>query len=418
MNTAVTELIRVHVDIIILNSLFEQDRYGLDILSTISQASCSKYEIKQPTLYNILKRLEKHGLINSYEGDESLGAKRRYYSLSEDGKEYVKAYKNEWVYTRTLLDNLVSNEKINLAEIEPPFDASSLRPLTRRDSKQNEEEENEESIILDVKAEEKNDIVISKPFFEYIQAEPKKQTAPPVEGVENRDRASRLLGIGKYAPKPGYSITSATLKNPNAGKKKSIYNKIFTESMERYHEKPKMVNLKPKAMQFNDLKVTYKNQGIAIESYNPIERLTFYKRNFIKINRIKLNASLLTFLVLFFEIVALYVFKQHFNIPQIVYPIIIALCFPYYQIIKFSINPKARQLLNYNFYISLLTTIVIFVFCITISSIIFIINPSLNIDFRNIKFYIPWLVFSNFIVYQLIYHLLFKSKRYHCKSAV
>ena len=36
MNTAVTDLIRVHVDIFVLKTLEGEDRYGLDILSAIT----------------------------------------------------------------------------------------------------------------------------------------------------------------------------------------------------------------------------------------------------------------------------------------------------------------------------------------------------------------------------------------------
>ena len=413
MNTAITEMIRVHVDIIVLKSLLEQDRYGLDILNTISEASKSKYEIKQPTLYNILKRLEKQGLISSFDGDESLGGKRKYYSLTEEGREYLVAYQNEWVYTRTLLDNLVSDEKIDLADYEPPFDASSLRPLTRRTRTDEKPEEEEKPVIEDEK-DDKN-VIISKPFFESIKEE--KKVMPPADGIENRDKASRLLGIGKYAPKPGYKITSSTLKNPNR-KKTSIYNKIFTESMERYHEKPKIVNQRPKAMQFNDLIVTYKNQGISVDCYNPTERLSFYKRNFISINKLKLNAAIITFFILLLQVVGLYLINEYLGVPLWVFPVVLAVSFPFYPLARFIAYPKARQLLNYNFYISIITTLVIFLLCITISSVFFIVTPSLDVNFHNIKFYIPWLIFSNIIIYQLIYHLLFKSKRYHCKSAV
>ena len=73
MDTVNTELIRGHVDTIILNSLDERDRYGYEILDIISDLSEGRYEIKQPTLYSCLKRLEKQGFISSYFGDETQG---------------------------------------------------------------------------------------------------------------------------------------------------------------------------------------------------------------------------------------------------------------------------------------------------------------------------------------------------------
>ena len=98
MDTVNTELIRGHVDTIILNSLAERDRYGYEILDIISDLSEGRYEIKQPTLYSCLKRLEKQGFISSYFGDESNGGRRRYYQLTEKGRETLEQDQREWEF--------------------------------------------------------------------------------------------------------------------------------------------------------------------------------------------------------------------------------------------------------------------------------------------------------------------------------
>ena len=46
------DLIRDHVDTIILSTLANGDRYGLDILTEIKEKSKGLYELKQPTLYS------------------------------------------------------------------------------------------------------------------------------------------------------------------------------------------------------------------------------------------------------------------------------------------------------------------------------------------------------------------------------
>lgn len=423
MNTAVTDLIRVHVDIFVLKTLEGEDRYGLEILSAITEASSAKYEIKQPTLYNILKRLEKKGLIESYDGEESMGAKRRYYKLSEEGRQYLEDYKNEWVYTRTLLDNLISEEEIDLADYVPPFDASALRPLTRRNKadeneEEEEEEEKEEHSAFDKNEREEESLFITRPYLESSQPQNTEKPKAVSFDRENRDKASRLLAIGKYAPKPGYKITDPGIKNPAAKSKTTIYHKIFTESMERYHEKPKTVNIRPKAMHFNDLTVAYKNQGISLEGYNPMERLAFYKNNYIKINKIRLVASLLTFVILIAELVGCYFLNDYLDLPYWVLPAVAIVGFPYFHLIRYGLRPKARQLLNYNFYISALSALIIFLLLAGLSSILFIVTPKADISFTDPVFYAPWLVFSNIVIYQLIYRQLFVSKRFHCKSVV
>lgn len=132
MDTVNTELIRGHVDTIILNAIMERDRYGYEILDIISNLSDGRYEIKQPTLYSCLKRLEKQGFITSYYGDESNGGRRRYYRITDKGRETVIQDQREWEFSRTIINRLLSDKEIDLATVEAPFDASDLRPLTRR----------------------------------------------------------------------------------------------------------------------------------------------------------------------------------------------------------------------------------------------------------------------------------------------
>ena len=132
MDTVNTELIRGHVDTIILNALMQRDRYGYEILDMISDLSEGRYEIKQPTLYSCLKRLEKQGFITSYYGDETQGGRRRYYKLTEKGRATLEQDQREWEFSRTIINRLLSDKEIDLRTVEAPFNPSELRPLTRR----------------------------------------------------------------------------------------------------------------------------------------------------------------------------------------------------------------------------------------------------------------------------------------------
>ena len=128
------DLIRDHVDTIILTTLSERDKYGLEILSEIKEKSNGLYELKQPTLYSCLKRLEKLGYISSYKGDSSNGAQRVYYTLLQDGRNYLLQDQVQWEYARTIIDNLVSDKKFD-PNNKKPFEASDLRPRTKRTPK-------------------------------------------------------------------------------------------------------------------------------------------------------------------------------------------------------------------------------------------------------------------------------------------
>lgn len=101
------DLIRGHTDAIILSYLCEQDSYGYQINKDIFSASGGQFELKEATLYTAFRRLEQTGLITSYWGTENIGARRRYYSITDAGRAAYTDYKREWTYSKELLDKLI-----------------------------------------------------------------------------------------------------------------------------------------------------------------------------------------------------------------------------------------------------------------------------------------------------------------------
>lgn len=139
MDNANIELIRSHMDTIILRTLQNDDKYGLEILNEIRNLSNELYSIKQPTLYSSLKRLESQGLILSYPGEETKGANRTYYRLTDEGKEFLQADQKQWEFSRTIIDKLLSDKEFDREHDDKPFDPSDFRPLTKRSKKENVE---------------------------------------------------------------------------------------------------------------------------------------------------------------------------------------------------------------------------------------------------------------------------------------
>ena len=127
-----SDLIRGNSTTIILGSLWNRDRYGYEIIQEIEEKTEGTYKVKQATLYNQLKKLEKAGLITSYEGapDDTGGGRRRYYSLTEEGRQLLTKEKSEYVFSRTILDKLISEEEFDFST-PAPFDTDTLRPYTK-----------------------------------------------------------------------------------------------------------------------------------------------------------------------------------------------------------------------------------------------------------------------------------------------
>ena len=60
------DFLKGNIETIILNALYGGDKYGYDITREIKEKTDNQYEIKQPTLYGYLKKLESEKLIESY----------------------------------------------------------------------------------------------------------------------------------------------------------------------------------------------------------------------------------------------------------------------------------------------------------------------------------------------------------------
>lgn len=102
-----SDLIRGHIDTIVLARLMAGDSYGYDINKAILAKSGGCYELKEASLYTALRRLEQGGCIFSYWGDENSGARRRYYSITEAGRGRFARLVREWDEGKALIDRLI-----------------------------------------------------------------------------------------------------------------------------------------------------------------------------------------------------------------------------------------------------------------------------------------------------------------------
>ena len=105
------DLIRGHTDAIILARLMRSDSYGYEINKTISTLSSGRFELKEATLYTAFKRLEEQGCIASYWGNSGAGARRRYYTITAQGRDAYRTLVAEWKETKEIMDKLLEWEE-------------------------------------------------------------------------------------------------------------------------------------------------------------------------------------------------------------------------------------------------------------------------------------------------------------------
>ena len=104
------DLLRGYTDAVILRRLTDEDGYGYQISKEVNNISGGRLELKEATLYTAFRRLENAGCIRSYWGDEMVGARRRYYSLTEEGRKRLADEVLAWHETREVLNRLLEEE--------------------------------------------------------------------------------------------------------------------------------------------------------------------------------------------------------------------------------------------------------------------------------------------------------------------
>lgn len=101
------EMLKGTIDILILSVLNEKDNYGYEISKTIKMKTEGAFEILEATMYLALKRLESQKAIDFYWGDESGGGRRKYFKITEQGKEQLYQLSNDWKETVEIIGKFI-----------------------------------------------------------------------------------------------------------------------------------------------------------------------------------------------------------------------------------------------------------------------------------------------------------------------
>ncbi len=90
------------LDACVLSVLAKGDAYGYVLTQAMKQA----IDISESTLYPVLRRLQKEGHLRTYD-EPFQGRNRRYYAITDTGKEKYLGYMKEWTEYKNKLDSLL-----------------------------------------------------------------------------------------------------------------------------------------------------------------------------------------------------------------------------------------------------------------------------------------------------------------------
>ena len=115
-----SDMLRGHLDTIILLSLVDNDKHTNQIKDVIEKRSGGQFVLKQGTFYSCLQRITKQGYVTEYRTTDEDGVRRKFFQLTEKGKTFIDSNKDSWVFSKHILDLLIApvdapdkNEKQN-----------------------------------------------------------------------------------------------------------------------------------------------------------------------------------------------------------------------------------------------------------------------------------------------------------------
>lgn len=91
------------LEMCILYQFLSGDYYGYDIMEKMKGVFP---DAKDSTFYVVLRRLNAEGYTDIYYGKESNGPQRKYYKITEKGKDYLEKSIDNWRQLKAIVEEL------------------------------------------------------------------------------------------------------------------------------------------------------------------------------------------------------------------------------------------------------------------------------------------------------------------------
>lgn len=102
------QLRRGVVEHCVLALLSQGERYGFDIARTLTETH--GLEMSEGTLYPLLARLDRQGLVSHTWRSSTEGPSRRYYSITDAGTRSLEEFKRYWEVFKQYVDNILTKQ--------------------------------------------------------------------------------------------------------------------------------------------------------------------------------------------------------------------------------------------------------------------------------------------------------------------
>ncbi|MCI1986704.1 MAG: PadR family transcriptional regulator [Lactobacillus sp.] len=99
-----TELLKGALEGIVLQRIKEGETYGYEITSYLVNLGFE--DIVEGTVYTVLLRLEKKGLLSVERRNSVVGPPRKFYALNQAGEQYLQEFWTKWDFLATTMAKL------------------------------------------------------------------------------------------------------------------------------------------------------------------------------------------------------------------------------------------------------------------------------------------------------------------------
>lgn len=99
------QLMRGTLEGCILKVICNKTTYGYEIITCLKRYGFE--DLAEGTIYPLLMRLEKQGNITSTLLPSPLGPKRKYFSITRQGREYLTEFETYWTFLSNNVDRIL-----------------------------------------------------------------------------------------------------------------------------------------------------------------------------------------------------------------------------------------------------------------------------------------------------------------------
>jgi DNA-binding PadR family transcriptional regulator len=90
------DLVAASATPLVLAILSEGESYGYAIIKRVAELSGGELEWTDGMLYPVLHRLERNGWVKAFWGKSETGRQRRYYRLTDGGRDELASQRRQW----------------------------------------------------------------------------------------------------------------------------------------------------------------------------------------------------------------------------------------------------------------------------------------------------------------------------------